>query len=215
MLAAADAVLECMASAGVSCLYASPLADAWAAQHALEAVAKLPAPLLPNALLRAADELGTATVVARRIDAEAERMIALTRDLTCKPVRTRSVGAELDLRRRELVSRAEDLGLATTVAGPAVGALAATAEPMASVRLVEARCQEGAVFLLLAPPRGDLAPDEDPAAHAGGGWRVFAAGYDEQRLLRGEPAPPPAPRIVDSPRGDGLDPWIPATEIDL
>jgi len=215
MLAAADAVIECMASAGSSCLHSSPAADAWAAQLELEHIVTTPAPLLPNLLLRAADTLTAATEVQRRVAAETDRAVPLTRDLSCKVIGVRDVGAELGARRAALIERAEGLGLGGTLAGSAAGTLAAAAEPLGRTQLVEARCRQGTVYVLISPPRGDLDPDEDPAAHAGGGWEAFVASHDQARLLRGHEPLEHAPRIIDVAPGDALDPWIPITEVDL
>jgi hypothetical protein len=215
MLAAADTVLECMASAGTSCVYESQAADAWVAQLELEQIAVQPPPLLPNLMLRAADAVARATTVDQRVSGETELAVPLTRDLSCRAIRARNVGAELEARRLELVDRAEQMGLGGTDAGAAVGGLAATAKPLARTQLVEATCKDGELYLLLSAPRTDIEPDEDPAAHAGGGWEVLLVSYEEQRLLRGAAATGTAQPIVDPVPGGVVDPWIPVTEVDL
>jgi hypothetical protein len=220
VMAAADAAAECMASAGASCLYAAgpgaDMIDAWRAQTELEVVAEMPPPLLPGALAAAAKLADDAGETARVAAAEATRAAALARDLSCRATRVYPVGVELAARRETLVERAEGLGLGATRTGDAVAALAGAAAPLDRARLVELRCRAGALFLLMAPPARPIDDDEDPAAHAGGGWRAFFATWDELRALRGVRAPgPDAAVVADAPPRDAVDPWIPVTEVDL
>ena len=215
-LAAADTVLECMGSAGTTCLYTTEAATAWIAQTDLELIATEPPPLLADQLLRAADKIGSPADADRAVAAESELAAPLTRDLSCRAQSVRNVGAEYSARRKALVERAENLGLGGTEAGPAVAALAGAAEKLDGARLVTVRCTKGSLFVLLSPPVGQLDAEEDPRAHAGGGWRAFIVSYDEPRLLRGlRPPEGPAKQIVDPARRDVVDPWIPATEMDL
>jgi hypothetical protein len=129
----------------------------------------------------------------------------------------RAVGVELRARRDELAARARAMGLMGTRLGPAVTALVDAASPLDRARLVTAVCRRGRVFLLVAPPRTPIAADEDPAAHVDGGWEPFVASPALDDVLRGPiPERVPPQRVHDAPaRPDGVDPWIPVTEIEL
>ncbi len=205
-----------MGSAGTTCLYTSAAGTGWIAQTDLELIASEPPPVLAAQLLRAADKIGATADADHALAAESNLAAPLTRDLSCRAESVRNVGAEFRTRRLALVSRAENLGLGGTRAGPAVAALAGAAETLDGARLVRVRCRKGDLFVLLSPPQGKLDPDEDPRAHAGGGWRAFLVSYDESRVLRGLRAPEAAAKqIVDPAPRDIVDPWIPVTEVGL
>ncbi len=218
ILAASDAVLECLGSAGTSCLYTTAANAAWVAQQDLELVAALPPPVLARPLLVAADRAGDPREGARRANDETARAMPLAEDMSCRAVDVASVGAEFDARRTWLVDHATRMGLGATVLGPAVGTLRDAATPLGRARLVTARCNRGDLFLLIAPPDQPLAGDEDPRAHAAGGWEPFVVSTSRERLVRGVSLRPEAaaPRVADPVHNrDAVDPWIPVSEVEL
>jgi hypothetical protein len=94
ILAAADSTLECLGSAGATCMRDSAAADAWLAQIELEKIATTPAPLVPDAMLRAADTVRDTRVTDRIVGEETERAVPLARDLSCRARRVVDIGAE-------------------------------------------------------------------------------------------------------------------------
>jgi len=79
------------------------------------------------------------------------------------------------------------------------------------------RCDNGDLYVLVAPPTRELEPDDDPDAYVAGGFEPALASPDARRLLHGyaQPAAAPAPRVEDETPDGVVDPWIPVTEVDL
>ena len=218
ILSSADAVLECLGTAGSSCLYTTVGNAAWIAQQDLELVAALPPPVLAGPLLDAADGTVGPNEGVHRAVAETARAAAYTEDMSCRAVKVEDIGRDFDARRTTLVKYAERLGLGTTVVGSAVAALRDAALPLGRAKLVTAQCNRGDLYLLISPPNRARDQDEDPRAHSSGGWEPFVVSTSRERLVRGVPLPArgPAPLVADpAPDRAAVDPWIPVSEVDL
>ncbi len=210
----ARAFLECIGRSGAECVSPSPAGDAWAALGELERVDATPTPMLPAQLITAARALG-GRAGYRKLLEETLRAAAQSKDLSCRVTHVEEVGPALIARRDMLLKSAELLGLGSTRAGPPTGRIAAAVTPIHGSWLATAQCDTGRVFVLVAPPRVAIDADEDPRANPGAGWHAYAASIDRARLLRGGHIPlAPAPPLRD-PRGTGLDPWIPLSELEL
>lgn len=216
-MTATDYALECMSSAGVGCLTVGPAADGWSALGDLRTALRAPLPLLAEQILAAETRLREGRYTEPRLAALARPVEMWARDLSCRAVAMRTVGAELAALRRRLATTGKWRGLGHTAAGPALDALVAAAAPLDRSYLATAHCTGGKVFALLAPPARAPAADEDPRAYDAGGWQVFAVARSPDALLSGYRAPPTpaAPRVADQPPEFAVDPWLPLTEVDL
>lgn len=213
--AAATNTLECLAGGGGECTTDGSGRIAWHALGDLALVATEPAPILAKALLDRAKLRKRSGIDPSR--AARVRAGALAKDLSCRIDAIRRVGPQMLRWRKQLLARAENLGLGSLAIGDEVGALAALANKLLDVYSVRARCKRGAFFLLVSPPGKTIDDDEDPRAHGAGGWAVFTIGINESVLVRGGAALPRRARPIQRDRVGGrpIDPWIPLGEVDL
>ena len=175
----------------------------------------VPGPLVADRLIESATHVRSPAWF-RKAARETARASRRATDLSCRPRRIIGAADEFRSRGKALVRIAERLGLSSTAAGPATGKLAGELRGFDRVRIVEATCDAGSLFILVAAPRRDIDPDEDPRAHPSGGWEAILASTDLARLQTGAPAPTPhAPVPLDRGHSDVLHPWIPLTELDI
>jgi len=216
MFTAADFLLECMSSAGIECIDHSPASDAWSAQGDLELIVRVPAAALPKYLMVSAQEMRRVSHVHKRVVEESATAVGLTRGLTCKASALRYVGNVFSARRELLAAQARRLGLHRTRVGPELAALIEAAAFLDKAWLVEARCAEGSIYVLVASTR-ELEPDDDPAAYPAAGWEAFVASTNRARLLRGYPnaATPLGPPLIDEAPRESVDAWLPVTRVGL
>jgi len=111
MMAAADFLAECMGSQGADCLSGVQAAEAWSALGDLALVENVPAAMLAKQLFLAADEHQRGLLARRRMIAEADRAVSLTRDLSCRAVGVHQVATAFQARRAALERRLRDHAL--------------------------------------------------------------------------------------------------------
>lgn len=215
--AAADTLLACLGGGSDGCAPVSPASEGWIAQGYLETIAWLPAALVPEAMLDAADDHRDPRIVDGRIATEIATAQERARDLSCRTAAVEPGGEAIAQRRAELVALATRMGVAGTAARPALTELAEASARLDRARLVTARCHGGDVYVLVVPPAHPIAPDEDPAAYAAGGWEAILASSDRAAVLLGgvPPLPAEAPPIEDAAAEGMIDPWLPIPEVEL